>query len=423
MRHAPEAEPAAQLAVHDRRHGGGGRPRPVPRVHGVREHDQLDALTDRRAEGTRSRWRSRRSWWAPGRCCAWPAQARESAWRWRPPRRAAGRSRRRRPRRATASGSVENARRSRAMKLRRDRGTSSTGARSTFTPSRRRYAPVRRPSARARSSDLICGGDTPGGPGSRLTAPPSWSTATSSADPPGGGTQPADRPRDRSPRPRKEDDAADLPAADAAQQRPTRPRSVEARDDPLPHEPAKRHLRRFAGRVPVRRIGGARRARRRRRERGGHQDRGGAARSHARASVLGPVPAAGRELHVRRATFARAGCHLKRNFCHRWRSGQQTRRVSPRPRGQSGDPIRWGESPPECGVAQEREPVSSPRRCRRRGGTVARRRPWRRAHRRVRHALFLALAAVVLLATATQAAAQQGVGPAWRGRRRSPTGP
>ena len=62
------------------------------------------------------------------------------------------------------------------------RATSATGARSTFAPTERSSRPAAAPAARAAAGPACPSADArrAGGPGSRRTSPPSWSTITSS---------------------------------------------------------------------------------------------------------------------------------------------------------------------------------------------------------------------------------------------------
>jgi hypothetical protein len=68
------------------------------------------------------------------------------------------------------------------------RPMSSTGARSTFSPIERRLSPVARPSPSAKTAPRapIALAEGFGGPGSRLTRPPSWSTVINSGGLPAG---------------------------------------------------------------------------------------------------------------------------------------------------------------------------------------------------------------------------------------------
>ena len=69
------------------------------------------------------------------------------------------------------------------------RATSSTGARSTLTPSPRRFAAVRRPCSRLKAAPRapISAAEAVGAPPTRFTSPPSWSTITSSGSRSAGG--------------------------------------------------------------------------------------------------------------------------------------------------------------------------------------------------------------------------------------------
>ena len=180
-----EAEAAAQLA-------GGDRPRRARpacregRVDRGADHHQV-ARRPRRSAGraprrpaagcaSRGRSAGRRS-----RCSRVRRRGPGSAWRWRRPRRAASPPRTAPPSRFTPRA-VEPKPRSVSAITPPGRPTSSTGARSTLTPTSRRLrggAPAL-PAAEGGPRAPISSAEAVGAPLSRFTSPPSWSTMTSS---------------------------------------------------------------------------------------------------------------------------------------------------------------------------------------------------------------------------------------------------
>ncbi len=133
------------------------------------------------------------------------------------------------PSSATSAGSSPKAREAMVSAL-CGSATSSTGARSTVTPSGSRNCPVASPSERAASASPASpssAAESSGGPlGRRFTSPPSWSIITSS-----GGLSPSvaacwsavDVGLERGLVARRHDHAAELPLARAAQERLVHP--------------------------------------------------------------------------------------------------------------------------------------------------------------------------------------------------------